>query len=139
MIRENRRRRIYTIITFALALVFIIFFILKALQENIDFYLTPSQVQSGDFNTERKFRLGGMVKENSFRNLQNLEFLFTITDFENEMVVSYEGILPNLFKENSGVVARGYLDRNKNIFVAEELLAKHDENYMPIEINDGNN
>ena len=55
------------------------------------------------------------------------------------MMVSYEGILPNLFKENSGVVARGYLDRNKNIFVAEELLAKHDENYMPIEINDGNN
>ena len=80
-----------------------------------------------------------MVKENSFKNVKNLEVSFMITDFENEMMVSYEGILPNLFKENSGVVARGYLDRNKNIFMAEELLAKHDENYMPIEINDGNN
>ena len=134
MIRTNRLNKIYLISTFILSIGLITFFILRALQENIDLYLTPSQIVTGEYDISQDFRLGGMVKENSLEKLESLEIQFVVTDFQNEIVVRYTGILPNLFKENSGVVASGYLDKNSNEFMAYEILAKHDESYMPVKI-----
>ena len=134
MIRTNRLNKIYLISTFILSVGLITFFILRALQENIDLYLTPSQIMTGEYDISQDFRLGGMVKENSLEKLESLEIQFVVTDFQNEIVVKYTGILPNLFKENSGVVASGYLDKSSNEFMAYEILAKHDESYMPVKI-----
>ena len=134
MIRKNRLNKIYLIIFFLLSLGLITFFILRALEKNIDLYLTPSDLKAVDFNQPDDFKLGGMVKVGSLEKLGGLEISFVVTDFESEMTVIYEGVLPNLFKENSGVVATGTLNAEQNQFIATEILAKHDENYMPVKI-----
>ena len=134
MIRKNRLNKIYLIIFFLLSISLITFFILRALEKNIDLYLTPSDVKAADFNQPDDFKLGGMVKVGSLEKLEGLEISFIVTDFESEMTVIYEGVLPNLFKENSGVVATGSLNSQQNQFIATEILAKHDENYMPVKI-----
>ena len=132
MIRKNRLNRIYLIFFFLLSLGAITFFILKALEDNIDLYLTPTEVKESKIQDLENFKLGGMVKEDSLQMLEDLNVSFTVTDFENEIIVIYSGVLPNLFKENSGVVASGF--HSKNQFIAFEILAKHDENYMPIKL-----
>ena len=124
----------FWIIFFLLSVGLITFFILRALEKNIDLYLTPSDVKAADFNQPDDFKLGGMVKVGSLEKLEGLEISFIVTDFESEMTVIYEGVLPNLFKENSGVVATGSLNSEQNQFIATEILAKHDENYMPVKI-----
>ena len=134
MIRKNRLNKIYLIIFFLLSIGLITFFILRALEKNIDLYLTPSDLKAVDFNQPDDFKLGGMVKVGSLEKLGGLEISFVVTDFESEMTVIYEGVLPNLFKENSGVVATGTLNAQQNQFIATEILAKHDENYMPVKI-----
>ena len=134
MIRKNRLNKIYLIIFFLLSVGLITFFILRALEKNIDLYLTPSDLKAVDFNQSDDFKLGGMVKVGSLEKLGGLEISFIVTDFESEMTVIYEGVLPNLFKENSGVVATGALNAEQNQFIAKEILAKHDENYMPVKI-----
>ena len=134
MIRKNRLNKIYLIIFFLLSIGLITFFILRALEKNIDLYLTPSDLKAVDFNQPDDFKLGGMVKVGSLEKLGGLEISFVVTDFESEMTVIYEGVLPNLFKENSGVVATGTLNADQNQFIATEILAKHDENYMPVKI-----
>ena len=134
MIRKNRLNKIYLIIFFLLSVGLITFFILRALEKNIDLYLTPSDLKAVDFNQPDDFKLGGMVKVGSLEKLGGLEISFVVTDFESEMTVIYEGVLPNLFKENSGVVATGTLNVEQNQFIATEILAKHDENYMPVKI-----
>ena len=134
MIRKNRLNKIYLIIFFLLSISLITFFILRALEKNIDLYLTPSDLKAIDFNQPDDFKLGGMVKVGSLEKLGGLEISFVVTDFESEMTVIYEGVLPNLFKENSGVVATGTLNAEQNQFIATEILAKHDENYMPVKI-----
>ena len=134
MIRKNRLNKIYLIIFFLLSIGLITFFILRALEKNIDLYLTPSDLKAVDFNQPDDFKLGGMVKVGSLEKLGGLEISFVVTDFESEMTVIYEGVLPNLFKENSGVVATGTLNSEQNQFIATEILAKHDENYMPVKI-----
>ena len=134
MIRKNRLNKIYLIIFFLLSIGLITFFILRALEKNIDLYLTPSDLKAVDFNQSDDFKLGGMVKVGSLEKLGGLEISFIVTDFESEMTVIYEGVLPNLFKENSGVVATGTLNTEQNQFIAKEILAKHDENYMPVKI-----
>lgn len=134
MIRKNRLNKIYLIIFFLLSIGLITFFILRALEKNIDLYLTPSDLKAVDFNQSDDFKLGGMVKVGSLEKLGGLEISFIVTDFESEMTVIYEGVLPNLFKENSGVVATGTLNADQNQFIAKEILAKHDENYMPVKI-----
>ena len=138
MIRKNRLNKIYLIIFFLLSVGLITFFILRALEKNIDLYLTPSDVKAADFNQPDDFKLGGMVKVGSLEKLEGLEISFIVTDFESEMTVIYEGVLPNLFKENSGVVATGSLNSEQNQFIATEILAKHDENYMPVKIQEQN-
>ena len=134
MIRKNRLNKIYLLIFFLLSIGLITFFILRALEKNIDLYLTPSDLKAVDFNQPDDFKLGGMVKVGSLEKLGGLEISFVVTDFESEMIVIYEGVLPNLFKENSGVVATGTLNAEQNQFIATEILAKHDENYMPVKI-----
>ena len=134
MIRKNRLNKIYLIIFFLLSVGLITFFILRALEKNIDLYLTPSDVKAADFYQPDDFKLGGMVKVGSLEKLEGLEISFIVTDFKSEMTVIYEGVLPNLFKENSGVVATGSLNSEQNQFIATEILAKHDENYMPVKI-----
>ena len=132
MIRKNRLNRIYLIFFFLLSLGAITFFILKALEDNIDLYLTPTEVKESKIQDLENFKLGGMVKEDSLQMLEDLNVSFIVTDFENEIIVIYSGVLPNLFKENSGVVASGKIKKNE--FIAYEILAKHDENYMPIKL-----
>ena len=132
MIRKNRLNRMYLIFFFVLSLGAITFFVLKALEDNIDLYLTPTEVKESKIQDLENFKLGGMVKVDSVQMLEDLNVSFTVTDFENEINVTYKGVLPNLFKENSGVVASGFLSKNE--FIAFEILAKHDENYMPIKL-----
>ena len=105
------------------------------MNENIDFYYTPSDLTSSKIINKENLRIGGLVQEDSIESSQDsLETNFLITDLENSVKVNYVGILPNLFKEKSGVIARGYFDYSKGIFYAKEILAKHDENYIPKEV-----
>ena len=131
MIRKNRLNKIYLLGFFLIASISIVYFVLKALDKNIDLYLTPTDVIESNYEMNNQFKLGGMVKEGSVKKT-DLEVEFIVTDFNEEILISYQGILPNLFKENSGVVASGSLDGN--IFKAKEILAKHDENYMPVKL-----
>ena len=110
-----------------------IFLILYALNKNILYFNSPSDIKSKiDINFNKKIRVGGMVKKNSLK-INKEEINFIITDFKNEIRVSYKGTVPNLFAEGKGVVAEGKL-QDKKFFVAERILAKHDENYMPPEL-----
>jgi cytochrome c-type biogenesis protein CcmE len=107
----------------------------RAFQENLLYFFSPTQVAAGEA-PQREFRLGGMVVEDSVtRAPGSLTVSFVLTDFGREVPVSYTGVLPDLFREGQGIVARGQLDAN-GTFVAKEVLAKHDENYMPPEVAD---
>ena len=118
-----------------LFLVIAVFFILKSLTDNILYFKSPTDIQlSQDIIFNKKIRVGGMVKKNSI-NINNKEIKFIITDLNNELVVSYSGTVPNLFSEGKGVVAEGRL-QDKKFFIADRILAKHDENYMPPELKD---
>jgi cytochrome c-type biogenesis protein CcmE len=110
-------------------------FALKAFNQNLLYYYSPTQISAGEAPTARTFRVGGLVQNNSVtRQPGSLEVTFVLTDFQKEVPVSYTGILPDLFREGQGIIARGKLDNGR--FVAEEVLAKHDENYMPPEVKD---
>lgn len=105
--------------------------VLNAFQSNLVFFFTPTQIAAGEAPKDRTFRIGGMVKEGSVKR-QDLTVQFVVTDTARETPVTYTGILPDLFRETKGVVAQGRLDAS-GLFVASEVLAKHDENYMPPE------
>ncbi len=107
---------------------------LRAFQENVMFFFDPSQVARGEAPTGERFRLGGMVKPGSVQRAPgSLDLRFVVTDFERDVPVVYNGVLPDLFRENQGVVAHGRLGAD-GVFRADEILAKHDENYMPPEV-----
>lgn len=107
---------------------------LTAFKENLLYFYTPSDVVAGKAPLDRVFRVGGMVPEGSFERAPgSLEAKFVLTDFQHEVKVSYTGVLPDLFREGQGIIARGKLSPDGH-FVAEEVLAKHDENYMPPEV-----
>lgn len=107
------------------------YFVLNAFESNLVFFFTPTQVANGEAPKNRTFRIGGMVKEGSIVR-DNLTVRFVVTDTGKEMSVTYTGILPDLFREGKGVVAQGKIG-DDNLFTATEVLAKHDENYMPPE------
>ena len=112
---------------------FVVFFIMRSLEDNVVYFYSPSEVyKKSDISFEKKIRIGGLVKENSIKKNEN-SINFVITDLKKEIVVSYQGLLPNLFAEGKGVVAEGKL-KDKKYFIAENILAKHDENYMPPEV-----
>ena len=126
-----KKKRFYIIFSAFSFFCFIVGAILIILQDNILFFYTPSEILQKNLKPNEKIRLGGLVEENSVvRNDVIINFI--ITDLKENIEVSYEGILPDLFREGQGVIVNGYL--KNNIFYASEVLAKHDENYMPPEI-----
>ena len=135
----KRKKRIYLISLFFITIATSIYLILWALRDNIVFFYSPSEIQQKirlkEIDEMSKLRLGGMVKESSIEKLNNGSINFIITDFDREMVVFYKGIIPDLFKEQQGVIAEGSIN-NEGIFIANSILAKHDENYMPPEVQD---
>ena len=124
--------RFFFIITLIITLVLSIFLILKSLEENVVYFLSPTEIRNLTEIKQEKIRIGGMVKNQSILVNSN-EINFIITDLKNEISVSYSGSIPNLFSEGKGVVAEGYL-RDRNFLSATKILAKHDENYMPPEV-----
>ena len=124
--------RFVFIVLILLSLILSVFLVLKSLEENVVYFKSPSDIQLLNEIKNKKIRVGGMVKNNSIKISSN-KINFIITDFKNEINVSYTGLIPNLFSEGKGVVAEGYL-KDKNFFEALKILAKHDENYMPPEV-----
>ena len=108
------------------------YLILKSLEENVVYFQSPSEINSSVELNKKKIRIGGMVKKDSI-SVNADEINFIITDFKNEINVTYRGAIPNLFEEEKGVVAEGIL-KDRNFFFATKILAKHDENYMPPEV-----
>jgi cytochrome c-type biogenesis protein CcmE len=107
---------------------------LRAFQENVMFFFDPTQVATGEAPIEQRFRLGGMVRPGTVdRKAGSMDMRFVVTDFKRDVPVVYSGVVPDLFRENQGVVAHGKLGTD-GVFVADEILAKHDENYMPPEV-----
>ena len=124
--------RFLFIIIILITLILTVFLILKSLEENVVYFQSPSEINSSAELNKNKIRIGGMVKKNSISVNAN-EITFIITDFKNEINVTYSGAIPNLFEEEKGVVAEGFL-KDRNFFSATKILAKHDENYMPPEV-----
>ena len=132
----RRRKILFSVIFIVVGVGIATMLALKAFQANLLYFYSPSQVAAGEAPTERAFRIGGLVVEGSVvRNPENLKVKFTLTDTLKEIDVTYDGILPDLFREKQGIVANGNL-RQDGTFEAFEVLAKHDENYMPPEVAD---
>ena len=124
--------RFFFVIAILVTLILSSFLILRSLEENVIYFQSPSDIKNFAELEKKKIRIGGMVKKNSISADVN-KISFIITDFKNEINVSYSGVVPNLFEEGKGVVAEGIL-KDKNYFLASKILAKHDENYMPPEV-----
>ena len=123
--------RFFFILLILSILTLTVFLVLKSLEENVVYFKSPSDVKIMTELNNKKIRVGGMVKKNSLAMSSN-EVSFIITDFKNEINVTYSGVVPNLFSEGKGVVAEGFL-KDRNFFQAQKILAKNDENYMPPE------
>ena len=133
MLSRKVKSRIFFLFFLSILAVAIIFFTLKSLKENVVYFLTPTEIYNKtDISLKKKIRVGGLVKINSV-NKSEISINFIITDLNNEIIVSYNGLVPNLFSEGKGVVAEGKL-KDKKHFIADKILAKHDENYMPPEV-----
>ena len=129
MYGKKVKLRVLFLVILLSSIVLTIFLVLKSLEENVVYYLSPTDIKSLNELQQDKIRLGGMVKNNSI-NINSEKINFIISDYKNEINVVYSGLVPNLFQENKGVVVEGFL-KDKNYFKAEKILAKHDENYMP--------
>ena len=133
MLIKKVKSRIKFLMILMLLLTIVIFLILKSLEENIVYFFSPSEIyDKPNISFNEKIRIGGLVKEDSIIKDQT-SIKFIITDLKKEIIVSYSGAVPNLFSEGKGVIAEGEL-KDKKYFVADEILAKHDENYMPPEV-----
>ena len=124
--------RFLFVILILVTLILTAFLVLKSLEENVVYFQSPSEIKALSELDKKKIRVGGMVKKNSI-SVNSSEINFIITDFKNEINVIYKGSVPNLFEEEKGVVAEGFL-KDRNFFSATKILAKHDENYMPPEV-----
>ena len=132
MIGKKVKLRITFLFFISIALTLIVYLFLKSLEENVVYFKSPTDIKNLTEITKKKVRVGGMVKKDSLKIVsQNINFI--ITDYKNEIKVTYSGIIPNLFEEEKGVVAEGYI-QDRKFFVAKKILAKHDENYMPPEV-----
>ena len=133
MLPKKVKKRASLLAIFLCTSVIAVFLILNSLSKNILYFNSPSDIRSSqDIKFDRKIRVGGMVKKDTLK-IKDQEILFIITDFKNEIKVSFKGTIPNLFAEGKGVVAEGKL-QDKKFFIADRILAKHDENYMPPEL-----
>ena len=135
MLSKKVKSRIIFLIFSILLGTTIIFFIFKSLEDNVVYFFSPTEIYNkANISFNEKIRIGGLVKENSLvKNQKSIKFI--ITDLKNEIIVSFNGQVPNLFSEGKGVIAEGKL-RDKKYFVASRILAKHDENYMPPEVSE---
>ena len=129
--RKVKLRFFFVLLVLA-TLALSVFLLIKSLEENVIFFKSPTEIKTLSEIDKKKIRIGGMVKKNSITIISK-EVKFVVTDFKNEINVVYSGVVPNLFAEEKGVVAEGYL-KDKNFFLATKILAKHDENYMPPEV-----
>ena len=133
MLQKKVKKRATLLIALTLISLLAIFFILMGLNKNILYFKSPTDIKTNeDINFNKKIGVGGMVKKNSLV-IEEKEIKFIITDFQNELQISFSGTVPNLFSEEKGVVAEGKL-QDKSFFIADRILAKHDENYMPPEL-----
>ena len=133
MLSKKVKSRIVFLIFFLALASLIIFFILRSLEENVVYFFSPTDIQNKEsISFDEKIRVGWLVKINSIKK-KGTSINFIITDLKKEIIVSYTGIVPNLFAEGKGVVAEGKL-KDKKYFIANKILAKHDENYMPPEV-----
>ena len=134
MLSKKVKSRITFLCVSLIAASVIVFTILKSLEENVVYFFSPSDIsKKTNISINKKIRIGGLVKEKSIKKDEKT-VIFIITDLKKEIIVSYNGLVPNLFAEGKGVIAEGKL-KDKKYFVAEKILAKHDENYMPPEVN----
>ncbi|MDC3026520.1 cytochrome c maturation protein CcmE [Candidatus Pelagibacter sp.] len=129
--KKVKIRAFFIILVFTSAIL-ITFLVINSLKENVVFFKSPTDINNLNQIESKKIRVGGMVKKNSIE-IENKNLKFVITDFKNEIIVTFSGAVPNLFEEGKGVVAEGYLEDRKYL-KAEKILAKHDENYMPPEV-----
>ena len=134
MYGKKVKLRAFFIILIFLSVALTIFLVFKALEENVVYFKSPTDVKNLPELENKKIRVGGMVKKNSIKT-NDSEINFIITDFKNELVVSFKGSVPNLFEEGKGVVAEGFL-KDRSYLKAVKILAKHDENYMPPEVSE---
>ena len=129
-----RKQRLYALIAVLIGSLLATCLVVSALSENMNLFYSPSEILEVDIDENVLIRAGGMVKQGSIeKSKDSLNVRFTVTDYQNELIINYEGILPDLFYENAGVVVRGNL-KTDGTFKAIEVLAKHDENYMPPEV-----
>ena len=133
MLSKKVKSRIFFLSFLSILATAVIFFTLRSLEENVVYFLSPTEIYNKtDISFKKKIRVGGLVKINSVNKSETL-INFIITDLNNEIIVSYNGLVPNLFSEGKGVIAEGKL-KDKKYFIADKILAKHDENYMPPEV-----
>ncbi|WP_220813370.1 cytochrome c maturation protein CcmE [Pseudomonas paralcaligenes] len=129
-----RKKRLYIVLAILVGVSAAVALALSALQENINLFYTPTQIANGEAPKDTRIRAGGMVAEGSVkRSADSLQVEFVVTDFVKSVTIRYQGILPDLFREKQGIVALGKLN-DEGVLVADEVLAKHDENYMPPEV-----
>ena len=129
-----RKKRILMVCAILVGISISVILILTAFEKNLMYFYSPTEIINGDAPKARSFRIGGLVVTDSvIRNSDDLKVSFILTDTVNKVKVIYEGILPDLFREGQGIVANGKL-QSDNIFIADQVLAKHDENYMPPEV-----
>ena len=134
MLSKKVKSRIFFLAISLISAAVVIFIVLRSLEENVVYFFSPTEIYTKtDISFEKKIRVGGLVKLNSIKKNKS-SINFVITDLKNEIIVTYKGLVPNLFSEGKGVVAEGKL-KDKKYFIADEILAKHDENYMPPEVN----
>ena len=135
MFNKRVKSRIFFLSFILLIAVLIVFFTLRSLKDNVVYFLSPTEIHNkSDISFNKKIRVGGLVKIGSINKEGNI-VNFIITDLKNDIIVSYSGLIPNLFSEGKGVVAEGKLN-DKKYFIASKILAKHDENYMPPEVSE---
>ncbi len=129
-----RKQRIYALIAIVVGSILAVYLVVSALSKNLNLFYSPTDLLNNDLSPETLIRAGGMVREGSIkRSDTSLSIEFIVTDFKNDLKIQYSGILPDLFSEKAGVVVQGYLEK-EGTFRAIEVLAKHDENYMPPEV-----
>lgn len=132
--KPARKKRLFFIIFLVTGVTVAAGFAFYAFNQNLMFYFSPSEVKQGKAPVNKLFRMGGMVVDGTFKKeSESLKVFFDITDYEKTVTVEYTGLLPDLFREGQGIISRGKLN-SEGVFVAEEVLAKHDENYMPPEV-----
>jgi len=134
MYGKKVKLRAFFILLIFLSITLTVFLVFKSLEENVVYFKSPTEIKNLSELDANKIRVGGMVKKDSIRTSDS-EIIFTITDYKNELIVSFKGSVPNLFEEGKGVVAEGFL-KDRSYLKAIKILAKHDENYMPPEVNE---